>query len=174
MPPPLEMTSPPLPQCERSVRVHLEAARAAVASRAGVWKRALRAVTRGGKPNGTAWGRPLDDLLQHRGLGSTVPLREYADGGNYEANRRVEVRLLEPGQEGWCSPFGPVPPGGPWRPKKKKKKKRKKKDDWLARNRRRSDAAMAATFSPSVIPSPHAIRAAGSPDRFARGHHGGH
>ena len=41
------------------------------------------------------WGHPVDELIQHRGYGSTRPLPEYADGGNHEENRRVEMRLLE-------------------------------------------------------------------------------
>ena len=41
------------------------------------------------------WGHTVAELIQHRGYGSTQPLPEYADGGNHEENRRVEMRLLE-------------------------------------------------------------------------------
>ena len=54
------------------------------------------------------WDVQVDDLIQPRGYGSTQPLPDYADGGNYVQNRRVEMRLLETGQEGYCAPFSVV------------------------------------------------------------------
>ena len=67
-----------------------------------------------GKADGM-WGHPIELLITHRGYGSTQPLPEYSDGGNYEQNRRVEMRLLEPGEEGYCSSFAPIyaPETGP-------------------------------------------------------------
>jgi len=44
------------------------------------------------------WGQPLDAMIIHAGYGSTQPLPGFDDGGNHEENRRVEMRLLEPGR----------------------------------------------------------------------------
>ena len=79
-------------QCKRSIVRHIQAANV-------------------GSP--AMWSVQLDDLIQPRGYGSTQPLSEYADGGNYEQNRRVEMRLLEPGQEGYCKAFSTVAPPPP-------------------------------------------------------------
>ena len=63
------------------------------------------------------WGHAIETLISHRGYGSTQPLPGFDDGENYEENRRVEMRLLEPGEEGYCSTFAAVaaraapPPG---------------------------------------------------------------
>ena len=74
-------------QCERSVKRHV-------------------AEAHGGLED--LWGISLSDMIQPRGYGSTVPLPGFDDGGNYVENRRVEMRLLEPGQEGYLSPFSIV------------------------------------------------------------------
>ena len=54
------------------------------------------------------WGLPIDGLVTQRGCGSTMPLPGFDDGGNHTENRRVEMRLLEPGQEGYCSTLSEV------------------------------------------------------------------
>ena len=59
-----------------------------------------------------AWGKQIDGLITQRGYGSTQPLPGFDDGGNYPENRRVEMRLLEPGQEGYCSPFSEIDGSG--------------------------------------------------------------
>ena len=51
------------------------------------------------------WGLPIDQLIVHRGYGSTKPLPGYDSDGNFEQNRRVEMRLLEPGEDGYCGSF---------------------------------------------------------------------
>ena len=51
------------------------------------------------------WGLPIDSLVSSRGHGFTKPLPAFADGGNHPENRRVEMRLLRPGEEGYCSTF---------------------------------------------------------------------
>ena len=58
------------------------------------------------------WGLPVDGLITQRGYGSTQPLPSFADGGNHSENRRVEMRLLEPGQEGYCSEFSEIDGSG--------------------------------------------------------------
>ena len=73
-------------QCERSIKRHLDAA----------------------NEGDVVWGLPLDELISHRGYGSTNPLPEFDDGKNHPENRRVEMRLLEPGEEGYRSAFSKV------------------------------------------------------------------
>jgi len=51
------------------------------------------------------WGLPIDQLIVHRGYGSTKPLPGYDSDENFEQNRRVEMRLLEPGEDGYCGSF---------------------------------------------------------------------
>jgi hypothetical protein len=53
----------------------------------------------------------INEVISHRGYGSTMPLAGFDDGGNYEENRRVEMRLLEPGEEGYRSDFVKVREG---------------------------------------------------------------
>ena len=52
-----------------------------------------------------AWDAPVRPLVQSRGYGSTKPLADFDDEGNHEENRRVEMRLLEPGDDGYCAPL---------------------------------------------------------------------
>jgi hypothetical protein len=63
-------------QCERSVSSALKTANPGVA---------------------TLWGKPVDKVVSFEGKGSTVRLPGFDDGGNYAENRRVEMRLVEPG-----------------------------------------------------------------------------
>ena len=58
------------------------------------------------------WGLPIDALVTQRGCGSTMPLPGFDDGGNHLENRRVEMRLLEPGQDGYCSQLSEVDGSG--------------------------------------------------------------
>ena len=51
------------------------------------------------------WGLPIDQLIVHRGYGSTKPLPGYDGDENFEQNRRVEMRLLESGEDGYCGSF---------------------------------------------------------------------
>ena len=67
------------------------------------------------------WGHPIEQLVQHQGYGCTVPLPEFADGGNYEENRRVEMRLVEEGEDGYCCPLGAVAAKEGKRPRPPKK-----------------------------------------------------
>jgi len=77
-------------RCERSIVAHLHAGHQSAAKARGVWVQSL------------------EELIQHRGCGCTLPLPGLDDGGNHEENRRVEMRLLDPGEAGYCSPFAPV------------------------------------------------------------------
>ena len=47
------------------------------------------------------WGKPLELAVASRGLGSAFPLAGFDDGDNYTENRRVEMRLIAPGEEGY-------------------------------------------------------------------------
>lgn len=66
-------------RCERSIVAHLHAGHQPAANARGVW------------------GHSLEELVQHRGCGCTLPLPGLDDGSNHEENRRVEMRLLDPG-----------------------------------------------------------------------------
>ena len=84
-------------QCCKSVRAH-------------VIEQGNGVTDESGAPLG--WGLPIDGLVTQRGYGSTQPLPNFADGGNRPENRRVEMRLLEPGQEGYCSAFSEIDGSG--------------------------------------------------------------
>ena len=92
-------------QCQRSLKHHLHA----IQIEAGTMEK---------------WGAPVDELIQHRGFGSTKPLPGFDDGENYEVNRRVEMRLVEPHQEGYRVGFEDVAAGTRKRRMGKLKKKK--------------------------------------------------
>jgi hypothetical protein len=50
---------------------------------------------------GTIWGKPMEYAISFKGHGSKVRLKGFDDGGNYAENRRVEMRLVTPGQPGY-------------------------------------------------------------------------
>ena len=61
----------------------------------------------------------LSQMITHGGYGCTQPLPWYDDGSNHEENRRVEFRLVEPHEAGYCAraaqvitPRSPGPDGG--------------------------------------------------------------
>jgi len=45
----------------------------------------------------------LSQMITHGGYGCTQPLPWYDDGSNHEENRRVEFRLVEPHEAGYCA-----------------------------------------------------------------------
>jgi hypothetical protein len=55
------------------------------------------------------WGEPISRLITHRGCGNAQALEGFDDGRNHWQNRRVEMRLLEPHEEGYCSDLPRVP-----------------------------------------------------------------
>ena len=73
-------------QCERSILVPLRAAHPG---------------------EEIVWGKPLELAVASRGLGSAFPLAGFDDGDNYTENRRVEMRLIAPGEEGYYAPKPP-------------------------------------------------------------------
>ena len=44
------------------------------------------------------WGKQIEKAISHIGMGSTVRLPGFDDGGNYSENRRVEMRLVVEGE----------------------------------------------------------------------------
>ena len=49
----------------------------------------------------TIWEKPMEYAISFKGHGSKVRLKGFDDGGNYAENRRVEMRLVTPGQPGY-------------------------------------------------------------------------
>ena len=47
------------------------------------------------------WGKQIEKAISHIGMGSTVRLPGFDDGGNYSENRRVEMRLVVEGEPGY-------------------------------------------------------------------------
>ena len=114
-------------QCKRSICAHLEDMVEGASDDEG---------------STMAWGKPVYTLVTHRGYGSTRPKPEFEDGGNHPENRRVEMRLLEPGDDGYCSSFAKVD-GSHVKIQHKIKKKSVQKRSNLASTRSEADALAA-------------------------------
>lgn len=134
-------------QCERSVKRHVQAAHSG---------------------SEELWGVNLDDLIQNRGYGSTVPLPGFDDGGNYVENRRVEMRLIEPDQEGYLCPFSIVgDKGAALRPPARKNKATKAQAYAIDDSRTESTAPKKppSRAPPSRAPPSRAPPSRGPPSR---------